>query len=39
MRSERDKDTAKQERRERIKEPRYNKEYERCVKKEIPKDL
>jgi hypothetical protein len=29
--SERDKDTDKQERRERIKESRYNREYERCM--------
>jgi hypothetical protein len=28
--SERDKDTDKQERRERIKESRHNREYERC---------
>jgi hypothetical protein len=32
--SERDKDT-KQERRERIKESRYNREYERCMTEEI----
>jgi hypothetical protein len=29
--SERNKDTDKQERRERIKESRYNREYERCM--------
>ncbi|KAH0812546.1 hypothetical protein GEV33_010243 [Tenebrio molitor] len=29
--SQRDKDTAKQERRERIKESRYNRKYERCM--------
>jgi hypothetical protein len=34
--SERDKDTDKQERRERIKETRYNREYERCITEEIP---
>jgi hypothetical protein len=33
--SERDKDTEKQERIERIKESRYNKEYERCMTEEI----
>jgi hypothetical protein len=33
--SERDIDTDKQERRERIKEPRYNREYERCTTEEI----
>jgi hypothetical protein len=33
--SERDKDTEKQERRERIKESKYNKEYERCMTEEI----
>jgi hypothetical protein len=32
--SERDKDTHKQERRERIKESKYNKEYERCMTEE-----
>jgi hypothetical protein len=37
--SERDKDTDKQERRERIKESRYKREYERCMTKEIPKYL
>jgi hypothetical protein len=29
--SERDKDTEKQERKERIKESRYNRKYERCT--------
>jgi hypothetical protein len=29
--SERDKNTEKQERRERIKESRYNRKYERCM--------
>jgi hypothetical protein len=33
--SERDRDTDKQERRERIRESRYNREYERCVT-EVP---
>jgi hypothetical protein len=33
--SERIKDTDKQQRRERIKESRYNREYERCVAEEI----
>jgi hypothetical protein len=33
--SERDKDTDKQERRERIKESRYNMEYEKCMTEEI----
>jgi hypothetical protein len=33
---EMDKDADQQERRERIKESRYNKEYERCVTEEIP---
>jgi hypothetical protein len=33
--SKRDKDTDKQERRERIKESRYNKEYERWMTEEI----
>jgi hypothetical protein len=37
--SERDKDTEKQKRRERIKDSRYNKEYERCMTKEIPEYL
>jgi hypothetical protein len=34
--SERDKDTGKQERRERIKESRYNREYEKWRAEEIP---
>jgi hypothetical protein len=34
--SERNKDTDKQERRERIKESKYNREYERCMTEEIP---
>jgi hypothetical protein len=34
--SERDKDTGKQERRERIKESSYNREYEKCMAEEIP---
>ncbi|KAH0822551.1 hypothetical protein GEV33_000240 [Tenebrio molitor] len=33
--SERDKNTDKQERRERIKESRYNRKYERCLPEEI----
>jgi hypothetical protein len=37
--SERDKDTDKQERRERIKESRYNRKYERCMTEEIPEYL
>jgi hypothetical protein len=37
--SERDKDTDKQERRERIKESRYNREYETCMTEEIPEYL
>jgi hypothetical protein len=37
--SERDKDTDKQERRERIKESRCNREYEMCMTEEIPKYL
>jgi hypothetical protein len=37
--SERDKDTDKQERNERIKESRFNKEYERCMTEEIPEYL
>jgi hypothetical protein len=37
--SERDKDTDKQERKERIKESRYNREYERCMTEKIPKYL
>ncbi|KAH0813914.1 hypothetical protein GEV33_008877 [Tenebrio molitor] len=34
--SERDRDTDKQERRERIRESRYNREYERCVTEDVP---
>jgi hypothetical protein len=37
--SERDKDTDKQERRERITESRYNRKYERCMTEEIPEYL
>jgi hypothetical protein len=37
--TERDKDTDKQERRERIKESRYNKEYERWMTEEIAEYL
>jgi hypothetical protein len=37
--SERDKDTDKQETRERIKESRYNRKYERCMTEEIPEYL
>jgi hypothetical protein len=37
--SERDKDTDKQERRERIEESSYNREYERCMTQEIPEYL
>jgi hypothetical protein len=37
--SERDKDTDKQERREKIKESRYNREYERCMTEKIPEYL
>jgi hypothetical protein len=37
--SERDKDTDKQERGERIKESRYNREYERCMTAETPEYL
>ncbi|KAH0816889.1 hypothetical protein GEV33_005903 [Tenebrio molitor] len=33
---ERDRDTDKQERRERIRESRYNREYERCVTEDVP---
>jgi hypothetical protein len=33
--SERDKDTEKQERKERIKESRHNRKYERCMAEEI----
>jgi hypothetical protein len=34
--SEKDKNTDKQERKERIKESRYNKEYDKCMTEEIP---
>jgi hypothetical protein len=34
--NKREKDNDKQERRERLKESRYNSEYERCMTKEIP---
>jgi hypothetical protein len=34
--SERNKDTNKQERREGIKESKYNREYERCMTEKIP---
>jgi hypothetical protein len=34
--SERDRDTDKQERREKIRESRYNREYERCVTEDVP---
>jgi hypothetical protein len=37
--SERDKDIDKQERREKIKESRYNREYTRCMTEEIPEYL
>jgi hypothetical protein len=38
--SERDNDAAdKQEKRERIREARYNREYERCMTEEIPEYL
>jgi hypothetical protein len=37
--SERDKDTDRKERRERIKESRYNREHERCMTEEIPEYL
>jgi hypothetical protein len=37
--SERDKDTDKQGRRERIKESRYDREYERCMAEKIPEYL
>jgi hypothetical protein len=36
---ERNKDTDKQKRRERIKESRYNRKYERCMTQEIPEQL
>ncbi|KAJ3626522.1 hypothetical protein MTP99_017012 [Tenebrio molitor] len=34
--SERDKDQDKQERRERIRESRFNREYERCITEDVP---
>jgi hypothetical protein len=34
--SERDRDTDKQERMERIRESSYNREYERCVTEDVP---
>jgi hypothetical protein len=34
--SERDRDTDKQERRKRVRESRYNREYERCVTEDVP---
>jgi hypothetical protein len=34
--SERDKDMNKQERRKRIRESRYNREYERCLTQDVP---
>jgi hypothetical protein len=37
--NKRDKDTDKQERREKIKESRYNREYESCMTEEIPEYL
>jgi hypothetical protein len=37
--SQRDKDTDKQERIERIKESKYNSEYERCMTEEIQENL
>jgi hypothetical protein len=37
--SERDNDTDKQERRERIKKSRYNRKRERCTTEEIPECL
>jgi hypothetical protein len=37
--SERDRDTDKQERMERIRESRHNREYERCVTEDVPVDL
>jgi hypothetical protein len=37
--SERDKDTDKQKRREKIKESGYNRKYERCMTEEIPEYL
>jgi RNase P/RNase MRP subunit p30 len=37
--SEKDKDTDRQEIRERIKESRYYRKYERCTTEQIPEDL
>jgi hypothetical protein len=37
--SEKDKDTDRQERRERIKESRYSRKYERCITEQISEDL
>jgi hypothetical protein len=37
--SERDRDTDKQERRERIKESRFNRKYGKCMTEEIPEYL
>jgi hypothetical protein len=37
--TEMNKDTDKQERRERIKEFRFNRKYDRCMTKEIPENL
>jgi hypothetical protein len=37
--SEKNKDTDKQERKERIKESRYNRKYEKCMTEGIPKYL
>jgi hypothetical protein len=37
--SKRDKDSENQERRERIKERRYNRKYERCMTEEIQEYL
>jgi hypothetical protein len=34
--SKRDKDTDKQERRKRIKESKYNRDYQRCMTEEMP---
>jgi hypothetical protein len=36
---ERDKDTDKKEKKERIKDSRYNRAYERCMTEEIPEYL
>jgi hypothetical protein len=38
-RTKQNKDTNKQERKERIKEWRYNREYERCTTEEVPENL